>query len=525
MFTIYCGFIYFFASGDERMGLIMAEFGIASIFTDKCVLQRRKRIRIWGTGETGQHVCACIDDNRGEGTIENGKWELFLAPMEAADGKKLVVSCGEIKTEFNNVSIGEVWLAGGQSNMEYELQNCTGGREMMDKDNPNVRFYYTPKYEYEAPKFEHLVREAHWETFDEPGKARWSAVGYIFARELSEKLGVTVGVIGCNWGGTSASAWMSEQDIREDDILKVYYEEYDRNTAGKTFEEQEKIYDDYLKFRAWWEPECAKMYTENPNTSWDEVIEKLGDSQYPGPINACNPMRPAGLYNTMTGKVNKYTIAGVIYYQGESDDHRPDIYDKLLSKMINRWRCDNGENFPFIAVSLPMHRYKQDPDFKNWPVIRYNQRKVARETENVGLAVCTDLGEFNEIHPHDKRGVAHRLFLQAMWLVYNEISAEEANGPMADCIIAGNGKITVHFAYADDGLVVKGEEATGFEIAEDIDGVPGEFVPAKALVEGNRVVLSADSVKEPAYVRYLWTNYSDVTLFGKNGICAEPFKF
>ncbi len=503
----------------------MADFSIAHIFTDSCVLQRGKKIHIWGEGDNGSTVTAEIDDNKAECVVENEKWDLYLNPMSEATGKRLLIKCEEIKTEFNNIAIGEVWIAGGQSNMEYELQNCTGGREMMEKDSPNVRFYYTPKYEYESDEFTHLVSEAHWETFDEETKARWSAVGYIFAKELSEKLGVTVGVIGCNWGGTSASAWMREEDLRGDDVLKVYFEEYDKNTAGRSFEEQEKEYKNYLKFRAWWEPECAKMYTENPNVSWDEVIAKLGDSQYPGPINDCNPMRPAGLYNTMTKKVNKYTIAGVIYYQGESDDHRPEIYDRLLSKMIWRWREDNKEEFPFLAVSLPMHRYVQDPDFKNWPVIRMNQRKVQKEVNKVGLAVCTDLGEFNEIHPHDKKQVAHRLFLQAMWLVYNGATKEEANGPMADCIIAGDGKITVHFDNAEDGLVVRGNEILGFEIAEDNDGVPGEFVPAKAVVDGNKVILSSQNVDEPVYVRYLWTNYSDVTLFGKNGICAEPFIF
>lgn len=504
----------------------MAAFQTAPIFTDKMVLQRGKKIHIWGNGEDGKKVTADMNGNQAETVISGEAWNLYLPPMEAGKNKTLTLTCGDEKIELTDIAIGEVWLAGGQSNMEYELQNCTGGKDMMEQDHPDVRFYYTPKYEYESPKFDHLVKEAHWETFDEPGKTKWSAVGYLFARELSEKLGVTVGVIGCNWGGTSASAWMAEEDLRSEEDLKVYYEEYDKNSAGKTFDEQEQIYEEYLKFRAWWEPECNKMYAENPNTEWGEVIEKLGDSRYPGPINACNPMRPAGLYSTMLKKVIPYTLAGAIYYQGESDDHLPDLYDHLFEKLILRWRKENGEEFPFLAVSLPMHRYKQDPDFKNWPVIRANQRIVADKLSNVGLAVCTDLGEFNEIHPHDKRGVAHRLLLQAEWLVYGLIPEEEANGPRADCIITGDGKAVVHFANAEDGLVVKGDRITGFELAADKegeDGEPGEFQEAEAVAEGNKVILTAAGVKEPAFVRYLWTNYGEVTLYGKNGICAEPF--
>ena len=504
----------------------MAALGVADIFTDKCVLQRNKNIVIWGTGKEESVVTARIDGNVSSSKVKDGRWKLILDPMEATKGKTLVVSDGKSELSFHDVAIGEVWLAGGQSNMEYELKDCTGGREMMDSDSPNVRFYYTPKYEYESPKYEHLKKEAHWESFDEPGKTKWSAVGYIFAKELSEKLGVTVGVIGCNWGGTSASAWMAESDLREDKELAVYFEEYDKNTQGVSFDEQERSYEEYLDYRSRWEPECARLYETVPGITWDEVIARIGDSRYPGPINACNPMRPSGLYKTMLSKVIGYTLAGVIYYQGESDDHLPRLYDRLFKKMILRWRHDNGdEKLPFLAVELPMHRYSQDPDFKNWPIIRKNQRKVSKELENVGIAVCTDLGEFNEIHPHDKRGVAHRLFLQALWLVYHLANEDEANGPLADKCKVEGGKVTVHFAHAGSGLIIKGDELTGFEISDGDPADEESFVPAKAVINGDNVIVSSESVKAPTAVRYLWTNYGDVTLYGKNGICAEPFEF
>lgn len=499
----------------------MSDFGVAKIFTDNCVLQRNKPVRIWGTGTDGKRVTAGIDGNESQTIVIDGEWELVLSPMEAGVGKTLVISDGTDEFFFNDVAIGEVWIAGGQSNMEYELQNCTEGKTMMAEDKPNVRFYYTPKYEYESPKFADKISEAHWETFDEEGKARWSAVGYIFAKELSEALGVTVGIIGCNWGGTSASAWMAESDIRGDEVLKVYYEDYDKNTEGMSFEEQEKIYEDYLSFRNWWEPECAKMYEANPNTDWADVIKILGDPQYPGPINGCNPMRPAGLYTTMLSKVIRYTMAGAIYYQGESDDHRPQMYDRLFTKLIERWRTDNGdENLPFMAVSLPMHKYSQDPDFKNWPIIRLNQRKVAREMDNVGLAVCTDLGEYNEIHPHDKRQVSHRLFLQAMWLVYGKMDEEEANGPAVSTVSVTDDNTTVYFKHVGGGLIVKGE-LSGFEVSFGTS--EEDFVSVKGVAEGNKVVLDTSGPVRPRQIRYLWTNYSEVTLFGGNGICAEPF--
>lgn len=530
----------------------MAQFEIAPVFTDKCVLQRNKKVFIWGTGEDEKTVSVSIKGQNVSTKVKDGKWKCFLEPMEASDGNELIVKSGEDEICLKDVSFGEVWLAGGQSNMEFELRNSIGGKEMMENDHPNVRFFYTPKYEYEAPKYEHMFKEAHWADFDDEWKGAWSAVGYCFAKNLSEKLGVTVGVIGCNWGGTSASAWMREEDLREDEELKIYFKEYDENVRGRSFEDQEKEYEEYLAYRSDWEEKCNKEYADNPDIEWDDVIAKIGEPRYPGPINACNPMRPAGIYYTMLRKVIPYTMAGVIFYQGESDEHLPHLYDRLYEKMINRWRSDNGdEELPFIGVSLPMHRYKQDPDFKNWPLIRANQRKACRDLSNVGLAVCTDQGEFNEIHPKDKREVGRRLYLQALWLVYSGLDEEEANGPQFSAVVFKNGYAEVHFKNGG-GLSLKGEELTGFELADStriseqaaasddsalddaeicitafdarIQKDDIQYFTAKAeIVDDYTVKVWADEVENPDSVRFLWTNYADATLYGKNGICAEPF--
>ena len=500
-------------------------FTLAPIFTHNLVLQQNKPVCVWGTGKEGELVEAMIDNNKSSSFVKNGKWKLYLEPMKADKNKVMVVRSGNEWIEITGISIGEVWLAGGQSNMEYELRNSTGGPQMLKNDKPDVRFYYTPKYEYEDEKFEKLVSQAHWELFNENDAGKWSAVGYCFAKELSEKLGVTVGIIGCNWGGTSASAWMPEEDLREDSELSSYMEEIDSFNKTRTIEEQKKDYEDYLKYRSEWEPKCNKMYEENPNTDWQTVIDTIGDSKYPGPVNSFNPMRPGGLYKTMLSKVIEYSMAGVIYYQGESDDHKPGLYEKLFRKMILRWRRDNADNkLPFIAVSLPMHRYKQDPDLKNWPVIRKNQRLVIDSLSNAGLAVCTDLGEYNEIHPHDKRMVAHRLYLQAGYLVYAVVNEMAANGPRFDYASLEGSTVIIHLKYASKGFYSKSMPVLGFELApQSSEGEDKDFEPATVTLCQDTIRVTNMNIAKPGYVRYLWTNYSEVNLFGTNLIPLEPF--
>ena len=142
-----------------------------------------------------------------------------------------------------------------------------------------------------------------------------------------------------------------------------------------------------------------------------------------------------------------------------------------------------------------------------------------KTVKNTGIAVIIDRGEFNEIHPKDKLTVGERLTLQALAHVYNKIEKKEAFGPIYDRCICNEEDVELYFQYAEEGFEHKGE-ITGFEIA----GADKNFVKAEAMVEGSRIRVSALDVKNPRYVRYLWTNYAEVTLFGKNGMPVAPFR-
>lgn len=499
----------------------MSEFKVAAVFSSHMVLQRNKNIKIFGQGENGKTVTVTFLGQAYTAKVKEEKWTVILPPQEAGEGYEMVVSCDGKDKKFCNIAIGEVWLAGGQSNMELELQNCKGGKEMLQNDkNPRVRFYYTQKNAHMDAQFYEGEDISGWNEFNEESAKTWSAVGYVFGKKLAKDLDVTVGIIGCNWGGSSASCWMSEESLSENKNLNTYLEEYRQATEGKTEAEQIKEYKEYEVYHKEWDAKCAKLYSEHNNITWDEIQQMIGICQYPGPKSCINPMRPSGLYHCMLQRVMPYTLSGFIYYQGESDDHKPDMYQKLLTRMIKLWREDWEDiTLPFLIVQLPMHRYSADPDYKHWCLIREAQMNTFKTVKNTGIAVITDCGEFNEIHPKDKVPVGERLALQALHTVYHTIGAREAFGPIYQAYTYKDNGIELSFDYADDGFMVKGD-AKGFEIA----GEDGQYIEVSPVIKGSKIFLSSQGIDKPMYARYCWTNYGEVTVFGKNAIPMAPFR-
>ncbi len=499
----------------------MADFKAAAIFSNHMVLQRNKNIKVFGWGEDGSIITVSLNGSTSSTRVYNSRWTAILPPMEAGEGYEMSISCNDQSIIFSDIAIGEVWLAGGQSNMELELQNCTGGRDVIKNDvNPRVRFYYTQKNAYQDERFYEMERASTWEVFGSEGTKAWSAVGYFFARRLAKELGVTIGIIGCNWGGTSASAWMSKESLDEDRDLRSYLDEYEHNIANYTLDEQRMAYQEYMSYQADWDKKASECYKENPKITWDELVSLCGPNKYPGPINSYSPYRPTGLYRCMLQRIMPYTLSGFIYYQGESDDHKPQFYQKLLSRLIRQWREDwEDDTLPFLFVQLPMHRYEADPDYKHWCLIREAQMRTYETVKNTGIAVILDCGEFNEIHPKDKVPVGERLALQALHHVYDELEEDKVFGPIYQSLIHKDNGIELFFKYAKDGFIVRGCPS-GFEIA----GEDKQYKEAKAIVRDNTIFLKSEEVTNPVYARYCWTNYGEVSIFGTNNIPLAPFR-
>lgn len=499
----------------------MGILSCAPVFSDNMVLQRNKNIAVFGMAYDNMKVTVMLNGKTVEATAKDHKWSVLLPPMEAGGPYEMTVLSGDERITFCNIMIGEVWLAGGQSNMELELQNSLGGKKVLENiDSANVRFYYTKKNPYIDEFFYADERNNCWKTASEENSANWSAVGFYFAKKLSEDLGVTVGIIGCNWGGTSASAWMPRETLLADSDMRSYADEYDEAMGGKTFEQYLAELDDYNAYVEVWQPKINEFYAKHPDGEWGDALEFAGPCRYPEPLGPKSPFRAGGLYETMLMRVCPYTLAGFIYYQGESDDHKPNFYYKLFKALIEQWRNDwQDDSLPFLFVQLPMFINRGEEDRKHWCIIREAQMRVHQTTANTGIAVILDCGEYGNIHPVDKEPVGERLELQALCHVYGMISEKEAYGAIYKSFEYKDGGMLLYFDHAEDGFDVRGE-AVGFEIA----GEDKLYHKAEVTVQNDKIFARSGEVKEPKYLRYNWVNYGEVTVFSKNGIPLAPFR-
>lgn len=537
-----------------------SNFTTAAVFSDHMVLQRNTFTSVFGEAENGTTITASLYDKNGALLSENstiaeeGRWLIQLEPQSAQSDCSLKITGGKEAITFSDIAVGEVWLAGGQSNMEFELQNCTEGPDELADDaaGKNVRFYYTNKIAWMDDHFYEAESKTAWQKWDSSARGAWSAVGYFFAKKLAADLDCVVGIIGCNWGGTSASAWMSQEYLEADRDLNTYLTDYEEATRGKSIEQQIKEYDDYEIENAKWQEGFSKLWEKDHNITWENAEKILGKNPWPGPASCKNPYRPTGLYDCMVNRITPYTLKGVLWYQGESDDHKPRFYAKLFSSMIENWRRDfNAAALPFIFVQLPVHRYQADPDFRHWCLVRQQQAKVHAEVKNVWLTGCFDLGQFSDIHPRAKKVLAERMEKNALANVYNLIPEVEAAAPQLEGCYpiyeasSEEGKIILTFSNAALGFEVHSDEIrleeykkmeadqkitvsedfTGFELAGS-DGVwyPAQFAFGGSDGKQNQIILCSRKVKHPLAARYGWYNYGPVTIYGKNGIPLCPFQ-
>lgn len=229
----------------------------------------------------------------------------------------------------------------------------------------------------------------------------------------------------------------------------------------------------------------------------------------------------SGLYNGMIYPIRHYRVKGAIWYQGETNAGNPAPYADYLKALITNWReLWQWPDMPFLLVQLPNFMEKKDrPTDSGWARIRDAQFRTALSMPHTELAVTYDVGEWNDIHPLDKKTVAHRLFLGARRLVYGE--KVNASGPLYKDMQVDGDRIVLSFTETGRGLACRGKELKHFAIA----GEDRKFVWAKAVIRGNKVVVSSPEVKHPVAVRYAWSdNPSDANLCNKDGLLASPFR-
>ena len=508
---------------------------LASVFTDNLVLQRQRKIPVWGEGRDGICVEVKLSSERAGTVVKNGRWSVSLPAMEASCGLQLTVTAKDEKTEqeqeirIANVAVGEVWIASGQSNMEflyrYDIERI---REEETPEDEMFRFFDVPKVSYEGQlEAGHYEDYGFWRCLNGKNAEWFSAVGYYFGRILRQELQVPVGIIGCNWGGCNAATWTSPERMREYEETRGVIEEY-QNGLKKIDMNAYIRATDYMTAK---DPSESRIMTDLllSGAGFQEIeakrrsLQTREDEEYSMTSMQVGPRsfrRPSGLYENMLKKILPCEIRGVLWYQGEEDEiARSEFYDVSLTALIKTFR-DQWENLPFLLVQLPPFEGHALALARKYPIIRRMQQKVSETVPGVWCACTTDAGERNNIHPRRKRPVGERLGFLALKHVYQKNI--EADSPKLIKMEKEGDTISLYFINTADGLrttegKVKGLEiyAQGFRLFPDIR------------VEKDRIILTDESlcsVMDQITVRYAADNYFEVNLYNSAGLPVFPFE-
>jgi len=453
-----------------------AQIELSNLFSDNMVLQQESHVNIWGKAKKNQELIIYTSwSGKIVRTIvkDDGSWEVKIKTPSAGGPYNIQVTCdGETKT-INNVLIGEVWLASGQSNMEMTLSGnnrepVNGSLDAIaNSNNTKIRFFNV-KVKVSDERIDDI--EGEWLEANFKNTPNFSAVAYSFAKYLNQVLDIPFGIINSPKDGSVAEAWISP------DVLK-------KITTNKEL----------------------SYYAKQPHNN------------------------PSVLFNGMINAIIPFTIKGVIWYQGEGNSGRYKNYMKLMNGLIKNWRDEWGlGDFPFYFVQLAPNGSLGQGNGTSQAFLREAQLRTMLSVKNTGMAVTLDIGSTITNHPPEKLLIGKRLAYWALAKNYG-FNGLPHSGPVYESMKVKNNKVYVNFKFAKNGVTSYGKPLSGFEIA----GEDKIFYSADALIDPhwsagweNRSVLtlSNKNVPNPLYIRYGWKNYIEGALYNVEGLPASSFR-
>jgi sialate O-acetylesterase len=384
-----------------------AQLRVPSTFGSHMVLPQKTGVPLWGWASPSEEVRVFASWAKeplvAKTSAQTARWQVVLETPEAGGPHSIRVDAGSAHLLLDDVMVGEVWFASGQSNMEWTasagLDNAAA--EIASADHPGIRFFTVPKATAETPQ---TSCPGQWAVSTPDSMRQSSAVGYFFARRLEEALHVPVGVVNASWGGSPIETWM-----RPDLVLS--------------------------------DPALAKDAAEN-NPTW-------------------SPIKPGAAYHAMVAPWLGFPIAGAIWYQGEANVSHPGSYSGLMEKLILGWRADWHRDFPFYFVQIAPFHYGDDDRAAR---LREQQQR-ALAIPRTGMAVTGDItSDPSDIHPKNKQDVGLRLANLALADAYG-VPGVAAKSPMYSGQTVEKGRVRVRFTNAEGGLQLKGKQIANLFVA------------------------------------------------------------
>lgn len=490
---------------------VAAEVRLPKVFTNGAVLQRDRAVPVWGLAEPGKKVTVRFGgQEKSTQAAPNGKWRIDLDAMPASSEGRTLEAAEENghRLEVTDVLVGEVWLASGQSNMEWSIK--ASRQEDQDAAKaapvPLLRIITVPKKvsPYRLEDF-----EGKWEPATPETVPDFSAVAYFFGRRLTEELGVPVGMIHSSWGGSRIEPWLADEGLADIADLREMKDFREARTPG-TDKYNEAFVRHLAATRAWLELADRAVKEQSPVPSQPPAppILPLGSNQ------------ALGTYQAMIHPVVPYALRGFIWYQGESNVGEDLLYTLKMEALIKGWRTQfNAPDAPFLFTQLAPYNYgaEREGALQGLWIAQQEALRIPR----TGMAVTMDIGNPGDIHPRNKSEVGRRLALWALADTYGKQGIVKSGPAPEGFEVAGNA-IKLRFKDAASGLATRDQQPpNSFEVA----GTNWVFKPATAEISPNEPVITLKSaeVPNPVMARFAWSQVAQPNLMNKDGLPATAF--
>lgn len=480
-------------------GAITGDYGglkMGPLYTDGMVLQRRRKLNIAGTADTGSTVTVELLGQKAQAKAGvDGRWNVEIGPFEATADATLTIDDGKTRLSYGNVAVGEVWIASGQSNMAFMVVQERGGKDRIAaSDDPGLRFfnmqprYFTNNVTWSPGALDTINNLGHyvptvWVEASPKTTPRMSAVAYEFARMLRDSLpDVPVGIINNAVGGATTESFVEMNTLMHglpEDLLN-----WRKN--------------DYLQPWAQGRADLnAPATRENPGQR--------------------HPYEPTYLYASGVRPLEGYDLAGMLWYQGESNAHNIEVHEALFPLVVKSYR-EGFRNLDLPVLMVQLSSIARP----SWPQFRDSQRRMASAMPGVEMAVSFDHGDSLDVHPTNKRPVGERLGRIALAKLYGHNSLEYSGPqPESATAVGDDGRVALLMSHAAGMTTTDGQAPATFELAE----YEGYYFPAEASIEGNMVMLSSPQVKNPRFVRYAWIPFArKANLTNSSKIPTSTFK-
>lgn len=501
------GRLAFLALLSIAPALSAAELSVSAVFSDHMVLQQGKPVPVWGWANAGDKITVSFGQQKQSTTADqSGKWTATLEPLQTSDQPQQMVIASTAQDRpirINDILVGEVWLASGQSNMAMTVNRAQDfDKEQAAANLPRIRVF--TERSSAAPTASEQAK-GEWVVCSPDTVGGFSATAFFMGKELHNQLAVPVGLVVSAVGGTPIENWIDADKQKAVPELEEFTTSLLNATAN--FDEAAAATRYEKQVEAW------KVKAGEARKAGKEIPRKPRD-----PVSAHRAKGgPGDLFNGKIAPLVPYAVRGMIWYQGEGNSHpgKSHLYVHHMPTLIKEWRALWGDDsIPFGMVQLPNF----ERDGEGWSEVQEAFLKTVQNVPNTGMAITIDVGDPKDIHPKNKQAVGQRLANWALGAVYKQQVADTM-GPLPAGHTINAGTVTVTFDHCNSGLKSHGD-LTGFEVSDS----EGNWHPANAQIVDHAVTISSTAVKHPTAARYAWTANPTASLFNGAGIPASPFR-